>query len=282
VLQADAKTITKRFPHGSITFCRCAACGSWCQSPIMTQSALASWLDSEEYRGSNAKSGVAYANYAQDEPHRLTEARGRYARDLAPLLRPRSRVLEIGCATGSLLAVIRDHGHGVLGLDLSKSFVVAARAMYRLEVVKGDISHTDLPQSGFDAVVAMGTVSNFRRFDRCLAQISKLLKPGGIFMFNFPNADSPWVRWLYRENFWMYTPSAITFMTECGCLQALRRAGYKVLRVRVDRQRPSLTKLLQQGRMGSMLPVLRALGLSHAGIPFPIPIPAVRLVIARP
>jgi SAM-dependent methyltransferase len=247
---------------------------------MITHAALASWIDSEEYQGSDRTRGVAYDNYALDEHNRIAEARARYARDLAQLLRPGSRVLEIGCATGSLLAVLREHGHHVAGIDLSVHFAEAARARHGLDVRVGDFLHAELPAGSFDAVLAMGTASNFRALGACLERIRALLAPGGFLMFNFPDAGSRWVRWLYRGSFWMFTPSAMTFMTQSGCLRALQHAGLHVVRTAADRQQPSLRKLLQHSRMGFMIPAVRALGLGNAALPLAMPVPTVRLIIA--
>ena len=194
---------------------------------------------------------------------------------------PRSHVLEIGCATGSLLAVIREHGHEVSGIDLSPTFAAAARRLHDLDVKAGDFLDTEFPAGYFDAVLAMGTVSNFREFRACMDRVRVVLKPGGFVLFNFPAADSRWVRLLYKERFWMFTPSVTTFMTVRGCTQALRRAGFASAKVSNDRQRPSLRKLLHHGKADVLLPALKAIGMADALVPFAFPVPSVRLVVAR-
>jgi SAM-dependent methyltransferase len=273
--------VTKAFAAGDVRFTACPSCGSWCQSPIVSAQTLARWIDSQEYQGSRERPGVAYADYAADENNRIVEARGRYARDLAPILKPGSRVLEIGCASGSLLSVIRSHGHPVTGVDLSASFAQAAKSLHDLKVRVGDFLDLELPLRHFDAVLAIGTVSNFRDLARCLARCRELLAPGGALVFNFPDADSRWVRLVYRDRSWMFTPSVSTFMTARGCIGAVSRAGFEGIRVAQDVQRPSLRKLLHHGRAGFLLRAMAGAGLADARLPIALPAPSVRLLIAR-
>src|SRR6185295_3471231 len=120
-LPENPQFVRKTFACGDVRFARCESCGSWCQCPQITAESLGQWYDSDQYQGSCAQRGTAYANYLQDEDHRIVEARQRYQNDLATHL-PASgaRVLEVGCATGSLLTVVREAGHEVCGIDLSQ------------------------------------------------------------------------------------------------------------------------------------------------------------------
>ena len=248
---------------------------------MVSMASLACWFDSEEYQGSHSSPGVAYTNYSKDEAHRVAEARIRYQRDLAPLLLRRSRILEVGCATGSLLSVLRDEGHQVTGIDLSERFIRAARALYGLDVILGDFMTIPLPEASFDAIVLMGTVSNLRFLNDSLKRMRKLLRRGGVLIFNFSNADSVWVRVFYREGFWMFTPSAPTFMTVRGCTTVLANAGFNKVSIRNDLQRPSFRKLLHHGKADFLLPVINALSLADAALPLAIPMPTIKLVIAH-
>ncbi len=125
----SARRIEKQFPWGRATFVQCQSCGSWCQSPQITPSSLKAWFDSADYQGSASQAGAAYINYLEDEPSRRDEARVRFRRDLMDHLADGAKVLELGCASGSLLSVIRDHGCEVVGVDLSQKFVEAAKRL---------------------------------------------------------------------------------------------------------------------------------------------------------
>lgn len=281
-LSLTSAVVQKALPRGTVTFRRCVACHTWCQSPIVTGKSMQDWVDSDEYQGSNRKVGLAYSNYLADEDHRLIESRGRYQHDLRHLIPPKSRVLEIGCATGSLLSVLRDHGCEVLGIDLSRRFSEFARERHGLTVLLGDVLNMQLPPEKFDAVMLFGTISNVGKLGQVLETIRGMLKPGGQLIFNFPDAGAFLVRYAYGRRFWMFTPSVANFMTLRGCETALVRAGFKVQTVSADVQRPSLRKLLKHAGLESLTPVAKWLGISDTILPVALPIPAIRFVVAIP
>jgi hypothetical protein len=102
-----------------------------------------------------------------------------------------------------------------------------------------------------------------------------------LLVFNFPDAESLLVRAVYRHRFWMFTPSVRTFMSSRGCAKALYRAGFEIVRLEADVQRPSLAKLFKHARADFVLPLFRALGLAGAVFPVAFPVPAVRFVAAK-
>ena len=280
-LESRGRAIRTTAAWGEVSFVRCTACGNWCQSPQIEPATLSAWYDSDDYQGSARRRGSVYVNYLEDEPERMVEARQRYQRDIAPFLpNEGGRVLEVGCATGSLLAVVREAGHEVVGLDLSRRFVDAARTLHGLDVRVGDVSAVDIPERHFDVILLFGTISNLADLPRSLARIHRLLKSRGTLILNYPAADALVAR-IYGSRFWMFAPSVATFLSEQGCRTTLAHAGFTVLRSRTDRQRPSLSKLLNHARMHPVLSLLQRLGLAHRHLPFAIPIPGVRIVWAH-
>lgn len=277
----DNPKITKSFTWGEVSFLRCFGCGTWCQVPVISTRVLSEWFDSDEYQGSSTSNGVAYLNYLADEDNRILEARYRYKRDFAQLLKPNSRVLEIGCATGSLLSVFRENGHQVWGIDLSARFARASQSIHGLDVMHGDFLDKSILQESFDLIIAMGTISNFADINSVLHRAKELLRPGGVLVFNFPDASSFLVKMVYRSNFWMFTPSAATFMTKQGCQIALGRAGFAKFEICSDYQRPSWGKLLHHGKLDTLMGVLEIFKLDDKLMPFPIRVPTVKLVVAH-
>jgi SAM-dependent methyltransferase len=278
-LSGTSAEVARRLPSGEVSFRSCTACGSWVQSPMLTAASHSAWLDSSDYQGAERKRGVGYADYARDERQRALEAALRYRRDIAPYLRPRSRVLEVGCASGTLLAEIARHGHEVIGCDLSARFAQAARRLYGLDVTVADWLDLALPPASLDAVLLLGTVSNLRCLGECLERARGQLRPGGMLFFNFPAADSLPAR-LYGKRMWMFTPSVMQFMTRRGVAAALDRAGLAIAACRTDRQAPSLGKLIGHARLVGLYPLFDRLGLLDVRVPVALPIPGVLAVRA--
>jgi methionine biosynthesis protein MetW len=109
--------------------------------------------------------------------------------DLAIIARnvqPLTRVLDVGCGDGALMAALRDwHGCDARGLELDATDVAAAMAR-GLSVVQGD-ADTDLadyPDASFDYAILSQTLQTTRRPDWVLEQ---LLRIGRRAFVSFPN-----------------------------------------------------------------------------------------------
>lgn len=273
--------VTKTFSRGAVTFRHCRNCGSYVQAPRLTSSSLSAWYDSPDYQGNGTIRGVGYLDYANSERQRRSEAAMRYRRDLAPYLRPASTVLEIGASSGALLAELRDQGHAVLGCDLSQVFAETARQVYGLNISISDWLDVDVPDSSCDAIVLLGTISNLAALDASLLKARRKLNPDGFILFNFPAADS-WPARLYGRRMWMFTPSVMQFMTRRGAREALARAGLRVESEATDRQSPTISKLLGHARLGFLHRLAESTGISKFALPFPLPLPGIVAMRARP
>ena len=91
---------------------------------------------------------------------------GGEARLLDALVAPGSRLLDAGCGTGRVGAVLHDRGHVVVGVDADPVLIAAAEADHPGPTwVVADLSELDLAAQGldlrFDAAVAAGNVLAF-------------------------------------------------------------------------------------------------------------------------
>jgi ubiquinone/menaquinone biosynthesis C-methylase UbiE len=121
--------------------------------------------------------------------------RGRAAtRELAELanLKPSDRVLDVGCGLGGTARYLAEHYKCcVKGIDLTEAYITAgikltefARLTDRVELVCG--SALDLPYDDewFDVVLTQHVQMNIFNKDRFYAEIERVLKPGGRFIFH--------------------------------------------------------------------------------------------------
>src|SRR5213079_3338484 len=106
--------------------------------------------------------------------------------ELLASLRPAS-VLELGCASGAVLAGLVDRGIEVTGVDVSEHARDQARSDVRDHIVLGDLPTLDLP-GGYDMAVGLDVFEhlNPNRLGVYLAKLSSLVRDGGWCVANIP------------------------------------------------------------------------------------------------
>lgn len=112
---------------------------------------------------------------------------------------PRGEVLDVGMGTGRLCAELDRRGWQVSGVDLSPAMVAAARR--RLpeladRLVEGPIEHLPFDTESFDAVAATGVLEYATRdLPGAVAELARVLRPGGVAVLSFPRQQSPGLLW---------------------------------------------------------------------------------------
>ena len=113
-------------------------------------------------------------------------------------------MLEAGC--GSAGHVRFPEGAVVTGIDLSEKQL--ARNPIVDEKIVGDVQYHPLQSEAFDLVVCWDVLEHLERPALALANLAGALKPGGLLLLAFPNADS--LKGLaakatpYRFHVWLY------------------------------------------------------------------------------
>lgn len=130
-----------------------------------------------EYRGGQ---GTEY------EDRRFQEA----AKTIIPHIANRqSRILEIGCATGHLLSVLKEQGYeNVSGVDPSPGCAKAAWGVYRIPVQAHTILDIPRPDQPFDILLLLGVMEHIRDLDPAIDKIRELLAPRGRVYLAVPDA----------------------------------------------------------------------------------------------
>lgn len=91
-------------------------------------------------------------------------------------------LLDVGCGTGAHTAAFVRAGWSVTGIDISKDQLRLARER-GLDVVHGDATRLPFEDASFDAAVSMWTHTDIDDFDAALAEIARVLRPNGRFVY---------------------------------------------------------------------------------------------------
>jgi SAM-dependent methyltransferase len=101
-----------------------------------------------------------------------------------------------------ILAWASRQGAHVYGVDISAPIVVQARRAFdpahdsprHLRSAVGDVRELPFRDASFDAIYSMGTIEHFDETEHAIAEIVRVLKPGGRAIIGVPNRHDPFLR----------------------------------------------------------------------------------------
>jgi 2-polyprenyl-3-methyl-5-hydroxy-6-metoxy-1,4-benzoquinol methylase len=99
---------------------------------------------------------------------------------------PPAKVLELGCAHGGFVALMRWAGFDATGLEMSPWVADLARRTFQVPMRVGPIEQQDFIPGSYDVVVAHDVMEHLPDPLTTLRQAIKLLKPAGILMIQMP------------------------------------------------------------------------------------------------
>jgi 2-polyprenyl-3-methyl-5-hydroxy-6-metoxy-1,4-benzoquinol methylase len=227
---AAPEAIGPDFEHhtvpGEFRFVRCRSCGHLYLSPRPAPEDVASIYPADYY---------AYADDAPGVARRLR--RWREARKVRIYRRAigegRRRILDVGCGSGRLLSMLREHGAPAWeleGIDVGEDAVRRCRAKgFRAEATR--IEAFEAADGAFDAVILMQILEHLDDPRGALARLSALLRPGGVLVLETPNVGGLDYR-LFRGRYWgMYHfPRHWNLFSTTALTRLLEDAGFAVER----------------------------------------------------
>ena len=96
-----------------------------------------------------------------------------------------------------ILAWAGERGARAYGIDISEPTVVQARQAFTSNALRCAVSDVrDLPfrDGSFDAIYSMGTIEHFDETERAVAEMARVLRPGGRAIIGVPNRHDPFLR----------------------------------------------------------------------------------------
>jgi fatty-acid O-methyltransferase len=123
---------------------------------------------------------------ASDEPNRFCIQQYHRAATQADL--NGKRVLEVGCGHGGGASYLMRtlHPASYTGVDLNPAAIAFCRKTHvldGLDFVRGDAENLPFPDQSFDAVINVESSHCYPRFRRFLAEVARVLRPGGPFLY---------------------------------------------------------------------------------------------------
>jgi len=139
---------------------------------------------------------------AHDDPVALLRAESRLrnpwiAEQIRRARGPLASVLDVGCGAGFLSNYLALDAFAVTGIDASAASIdVATRhdPTRRVRYLVGEAERLPFADGSFDVVCAMDFLEHVESPAAVVAEVARVLKPGGVFFFHTFNRN--WLSWL--------------------------------------------------------------------------------------
>jgi 2-polyprenyl-3-methyl-5-hydroxy-6-metoxy-1,4-benzoquinol methylase len=142
-----------------------------------------------------------------------------------PLPHSGARLLDVGCGGGDFLAHARSLGWAVTGLEVDAAAAKTARGR-RIDVLDVPLADARLPDGAFDAVTMNHVLEHLHDPVGTLAEVRRILKPGGRLWLATPNLDSPLCRALGPSWRGLEPPRHLVLFGKEALRRAILAAGF--------------------------------------------------------
>lgn len=147
-------------------------------------------------------------------------------------------LLDVGCGDGALASELTRHGAIVTGLDADPAMITAARKRSDIEatqiqLIEGQAETLPLRTGAFDYTLAVTTLCFVQDARRAIAEMARVLKPGGRLVIGELGRWSLWAA-QRRIRGWLGDPTwrAAMFRTTVELRALIEAAGLSVIEIR--------------------------------------------------
>ena len=110
---------------------------------------------------------------------------------------PAGRLLDVGCGSGFYLPLLSRFAAEIVAFDFSPEMIAGAQELIdasgitNVRLFVGDAEQVDLPDGTFDCVLCFDVLHHIPALPRALAEMHRLLRPGGRLVAIEPNVLNP-------------------------------------------------------------------------------------------
>jgi 2-polyprenyl-3-methyl-5-hydroxy-6-metoxy-1,4-benzoquinol methylase len=191
---------------------RCTSCGLGVLDPRPSREELKDLYD-RDYFASQYDEGVDPGSPEFKKWLSLLDHRVRFFKSK----KAHGRLLDIGCGNGYFLALCRNKGYDVQGIDISEWAATYATKTLGLQVHVGQIDAVELPGKYFDIITLWHSLEHTRDPRYIIERAKSWLKSNGILVIEVPNYEGrdarsygkDWIGWQFPFHFFHFTPTSL-------------------------------------------------------------------------
>lgn len=118
----------------------------------------------------------------QDLPERCMH----WLRTVLKYIAPPAKTLELGCAHGGFVAMMRQAGFDATGLEMSPALVRRAQEMFQVPILQGRVEDQNIEAGSLDLLLHFDVLEHLPDPRSTMRHCLDLLKPGGIMIVQTP------------------------------------------------------------------------------------------------
>jgi len=126
-----------------------------------------------------------------------------------------SVAVDLGCGTGELISVIKSRASHVIGVDSSSRMLSESRKRFRdengrIDLRLGELEHLPMSDGEAELAVTSMTLHHLTRPEAAIAEVSRILRPGGSFLIvDFDKHSNETMRQKYGFRWLGFSPTEI-------------------------------------------------------------------------
>jgi SAM-dependent methyltransferase len=178
----------------SSDYSRCADCGSLFSLNPLGEEELRVTNDADSFYGKqywleHMTEELGFSDIFQRAQSDLTERCLHWLETLLRYRLPPARTLELGCAHGGFVFLLKTLGFDSLGLEMSPWVTQKAGDFFDIAVLLGPLEeHSEIPDASLDLIFMMDVLEHLHDPETSLATCRRVLKEDGLIFIQTPEA----------------------------------------------------------------------------------------------
>lgn len=213
------------FSEHSELLIRCNNCGLVVAKEIPTFKELKKLYEEEYFFG------MEYSDYKADRKALEANFKDRI-KFLKTYIGPESKVVEVGCAYGYFLNLLKDDVKWHKGFDVSKEGVEYAKKELGVNADASDFLDADIKNNSIDLVCMWDVMEHFGEPQKHIAKAAKILKKGGAISLTTGNIDARVAKLRGAKWRMIHPPTHIYYFNVPSIKKLLKKNGLEVVSVR--------------------------------------------------
>lgn len=217
---------------GEFNVVKCRTCALMRTNPRPTPETIGFYYpdDYGPYLGTRIKPAPEYKQSASKLfLRKIYKSIFRFNSNIIPPL-PSGRMLEVGCASGSFLAVMAEQGWNVQGIEFSDTPAENARAAGFL-VTTGSVESAPAPSDPVDLVVGWMVLEHLHDPIYALTKLANWTRPGGWLAISVPNAAAAEFHILKGSGYALQLPTHLYHYTPESLARVLANSGWRIEKI---------------------------------------------------